>query len=400
MHTLILAGSDGRALTPAATWADTRASKTAESFQKFYEDTGLYKDTGCSLSPAYPLYHLLWLKENDTKLFGRIDSIFSIKSFILNRLFSERIEDYSLAGATGMFNIHSLKWDNRIVARLGVELEKFPKPVPVSYEIKTDGGKFLPKNISSLIGSSDGVFAHMGSVGIKTERASITLGTSGAVRIFLPEPLFDEKSRIWSYPEERDIWISGLATGNCGNVIENFTLSEYKHRLEIHEINEILADTEFSPNLIYNPFLFGERIPFRANSAGSGSFFNLNTEHRKSHKLRSVIESIAFNLIDLLEILKSEREINEIVLSGNISKIELIQDIIRTIAKMDHVSLTDENASLRGAFSLYARKNNVDNIIENKNGPFSNEIVPKRKSTLPGEKYREKYGLWRVKCLL
>jgi sugar (pentulose or hexulose) kinase len=52
-----------------------------------------------------------------------------------------------------------------------------------------------------------------------------------------------------------------------------------------------------SGGVMYHPYLFGERAPFRAPTA-SGAFFGLRASHTKYHMARAAFEGVALSLYD------------------------------------------------------------------------------------------------------
>lgn len=54
---------------------------------------------------------LVWARNTDPELFGRTHKFISIKEYVFHQLFGRYVIDYSIASATGMFNLTQLKWD-------------------------------------------------------------------------------------------------------------------------------------------------------------------------------------------------------------------------------------------------------------------------------------------------
>ena len=59
-----------------------------------------------------PLVKVTWLKQHDRERFNKTHKFLSIKSYVLQQLTNGYVLDYSLASATGLFNIHTLKWEH------------------------------------------------------------------------------------------------------------------------------------------------------------------------------------------------------------------------------------------------------------------------------------------------
>lgn len=58
-----------------------------------------------------PLAKLVWLRHERPDLFERADRFIGIKEYVFFRLFGRWVVDFSIASATGLFNLANLDWD-------------------------------------------------------------------------------------------------------------------------------------------------------------------------------------------------------------------------------------------------------------------------------------------------
>lgn len=108
------------------------------------------------------------MKNQDKERFKKTYKFLSIKSYIIQQLTGNYIIDYSLASATGLFNIHNLKWDTDALAYAGITAAKLPELVSVFHpagklrkEYQTSLG--LSADTKIITGSSDGCMATLGA---------------------------------------------------------------------------------------------------------------------------------------------------------------------------------------------------------------------------------------------
>ena len=80
----------------------------------------IYHITGVPIHAMSPLCKLIWLKENDPATFKTAYKFISIKEYIFSRLFDEYIIDTSIASATGLLNLKTLNWDEKILNFLDI----------------------------------------------------------------------------------------------------------------------------------------------------------------------------------------------------------------------------------------------------------------------------------------
>ena len=77
-----------------------------------------------------------WMKHEWQDVFQRTAMFADIKTYIFYHLFDTYIIDYSMASATGMFNLETLDWDVEALELLGISKEMLPEIVPTTYVMK------------------------------------------------------------------------------------------------------------------------------------------------------------------------------------------------------------------------------------------------------------------------
>ncbi|KOS28426.1 carbohydrate kinase [Bacillus anthracis] len=60
------------------------------------------------------------MKEEEAELFASTYKFISIKEYVFYQLFSGYVVDYSIASATGLFNLESLNWDVDVLGILNI----------------------------------------------------------------------------------------------------------------------------------------------------------------------------------------------------------------------------------------------------------------------------------------
>ena len=129
MHSLILMDQNDQPLTRVITWADNRASREAEELKENGLGAKLYARTGVPTHPMSPMVKLLWLKKDQPELFKKAKHFIGIKDYVLFRLYGKYVQDYSLANATGLFNIFEKDWDSLALETVGISREQLPELV-------------------------------------------------------------------------------------------------------------------------------------------------------------------------------------------------------------------------------------------------------------------------------
>jgi gluconokinase len=187
MHSFLAVDREGRCLTNVLTWADSRPMKQAEQISKEFDCMKLYTATGCRVQhPMYPLSKILWIREEKPGIFEKVYKFISIKQYVLFKLFSQFVVDYTDASASACFNIHSFKWDNEILTDiLGISGEKLGEPVECTHVLKGMSRQYadamgLRSDMPVVAGSGDGIMANLGCGVFDDTSMSCTARTDGA----------------------------------------------------------------------------------------------------------------------------------------------------------------------------------------------------------------------------
>lgn len=329
MHSLIAVDSEGRLLTNAMIWADNRSVLQSQTLKQTGQ--AIYQRTGTPIHPMSPLTKLMWMREEAPDIFDQAAKFISIKEYIVYQLFRRYVVDYSIASATGLFNLKQLTWDQEALAVAGVRVDQLSEPVPTTYilqglNLRDAEAMGLAAETPFVIGASDGVLANLGVGAIDKGRVAITIGTSSAIRTAVDVPLTDRQGRTFCYALTENRWIIGGPSNNGGIVLRWFRdqLSgpevEASEKLGIDAYTLMIDAASKVPagaqGLIFLPFLSGERAPYW-NADARGTFFGLGLNHTRAHLIRAVLEGIIFCVYSIYSVLSDlSGEANALIVSG------------------------------------------------------------------------------------
>lgn len=308
MHSLMAVDANGLPLTNIITWADLRSAVEAARVKNTDTGNKIYELTGTPIHAMSPLCKILWLKNNDPDIFCSAHKFIGIKEYLWHQFFGKYLIDYSLASATGIFNIYEFEWCEESLELIGISNDKLSIPVEPIHSETVLAKKYkdafgLNDNLPFIIGGSDGCLANLGSNAIHQGDTSLTIGTSGAVRMASGKPNHDQQQRIFNYVLTKDLFISGGGMNNGGAVVQwyikNFLAQSSKGGNDFTRSLELIDEVPpGSDGLIFLPYLFGERAPIWDADARA-VFFGIHTMHNEKHFMRSVIEGISFALYQI-----------------------------------------------------------------------------------------------------
>lgn len=314
MHSLIAVDGDGRPLTASITWADNRSAASADRIRREHDGQSIYRRTGTPIHPMSPLAKLHWLRHEWPEMFARAARFIGIKEYIFFRLFRCYLVDYSIASATGLFNLQRLDWDEGALRVAGITAERLSTPVPITHRVTGLAADVaesmgLGRDTTFIVGANDGALSNLGVGAVRKGEVAVTIGTSGAVRAVVDKPLTDPAQRTFCYLLTEKHWVVGGSINNGGIVFRWLrdelaaAETETAKRLGVDPYDVLTRIAARVPpgsaGLIFHPFLAGERAPWW-NPRLRGSFFGLGMHHHKEHMVRAVLEGVIFSLYSIL----------------------------------------------------------------------------------------------------
>lgn len=349
MHSIMAVNEQFEPLTRAVIFADNRSSSFVRTLRTDFNAHRIYRNTGTPIHPMSPLLKLMWFKQHRSDLFRSSVKFIGIKEYVLARLFGRLVVDYSIASATGLFNLNDLHWDRLALEAAGVDPQQLPEPVDTTYKLEgltkqTADELGLRPDTPFVVGASDGVLANLGIGAIDPGVYAVTIGTSGAVRGVVNSPSTDEKERLFCYALNKDFWVVGGAINNGGIMLrwvrdQLATLEAEEARNQGQDPYDVLTRiaesvSPGSDGLIFLPLLTGERAPYW-NANARGVFFGLSLYHEKKHMIRAVMEGVMYRIHSVVAALEDNSgPAKEIRASGGFARSafwrQMMADVLAT----------------------------------------------------------------------
>ncbi|MDQ6421546.1 gluconokinase [Paenibacillus sp. LHD-117] len=324
-HSVILMDEGGGALTPVITWADLRSASQAGMLNEDGTGLGAYLRSGTPIHPMSPLVKLIWMRENRPELMAAASHVIGIKEYVFYKLFGRFVTDYSMASATGLFNVETLDWDPQNLAIAGIRREQLPELMPSTGRIQGLKPAYadrmgLSADTTFVLGGQDGVLANLGIGAIEPGVAAVTIGTSSAVRTAVKGTLLEPEGRLFCYALADDHWIIGGASNN-GAIVAQWTAERLFPGKAMEDVIPLAAEVPAGSNgLFFLPLLAGERAPFWDGKA-KGVMFGLTLAHSEKHMLRAAMEGIMYQIAAIVSLMKQcGNEIKEIRASGGFAR--------------------------------------------------------------------------------
>lgn len=314
---VVLVGRDGKSVSNSIIWLDRRALGKVEEIKEILSFEDVLHRTGVPIDYIFSAAKLMWIRDEAPHLLSKAERILFPKDYIAYRLTGEAATDYSMASRTMLFNIHRLRWDEEICEALGVPLDLLP-PVKGSWEVvgEVTGEAAeitgLRAGTPVVSGGGDRPCEALGAGVIEPGRMNIGTGTGTMMTTPLREPKVDMKGKVdccchvvpvtWEYE------VAIIATGASLRWFrDNFAYEEVERSRRFggnpydYLVNLASKAPAGSEGLFYYPYPMGAKAP-KFNDLAKAVFFGFTLGHSKAHFVRAILEGIAFQYAETLEL--------------------------------------------------------------------------------------------------
>ncbi|WPV68746.1 gluconokinase [Chitinophaga sp. LS1] len=360
MHSVMIMSEQGEALTPLIIWADNRSEQVADKLRGTAQGKKIYEQTGTPIHAMSPLCKIMWWKENEPELYKQAACFVGIKEYIFYHFFGRYITDHSIASATGLFNIHELRWNTDSLTLAGITAQQLPEAVS-SDTIITGVDPVIaaelniPVDTQFIAGASDGCLAQLGSNALDAGHASLTIGTSGAVRMTIPNAMTDQHNRLFTYILTPGHFVIGGAINNGGVLLQWYLDKFLQTGIHIDAgLQQAFATPAGAEGVICLPYLHGERAPVWDGHA-KGAFIGIQPQHTQWHFMRAMLEGMAYGLLSITKALEETTgEVKKISVSGGFTASKEWVQLLADIFQQPMYMTKESDASAMGAVMLAA----------------------------------------------
>ncbi len=318
---------DGNHLMNAIIWMDSRGAPYIEKLHKSLIQVSGYslikvlkwlKRTGGAptLSGKDTSAHILWLKNERPDIYNKTYMFLEPQDYINYKLTGKMAASYAsihMHWITDVRDIHNIKYSKKLLKMLKFDLNKFPSDLKWSHEILGPITKEvadilgLNKDTKVIMGAPDLHSALIGSGAVRDYEGHIYIGTSNWLLCHVPYKKTDIAHNMASLPSAipGKYWLSNSQemAGGCLTFLRDKILYHKDELLveeavpDVYKIFDKIVEKApaGSNNLIFTPWLYGERQPVE-NSTIRGGLYNISLNTNREHLIRAVFEGVAYNI--------------------------------------------------------------------------------------------------------
>ena len=368
MHGVVLLDKDRTVLRPSLIWCDQRSQAQCDWITSRVGAERLIQLVSNPALTGWSAPKLLWIRDNEPKVYERAAHCLLPKDFVRLRLTGEFASEVSDASGTLLFDVTHRRWSSEMLSALEIDSKLFPRV----YESPEITGEITPEvaELTGLAagtpvvgGGGDQAASAIGNGIVEPGLTSATLGTSGVIFAYTEAPKLDPRGRIHTFCHAvPGKWHVMGVTQGAGLSLrwfrENFGASEAwcARQIGLDTYDLIIKEAETVPpgslGLLWLPYLMGERTP-HLDAQARGMWFGLTAAHTRAHVIRAILEGVAFSLRDSLEIFKELGiPVEQIRASGGGSRSPAWRQIQADVFGKELVTLRTSEGSAFGAALL------------------------------------------------
>jgi glycerol kinase len=350
----------GKPIANAVVWQDTRGAELCRQLRADGKAEMVMTKSGLLIDPNFSASGVKWLLDNiegareaankGELLMGTIDT-WLVWKLTGGKTFAT---DTTNASRTMLFNIHTLDWDDDLLTLFDIPRSMMPevKACDAIYGETTCEGLFSePIQIAGVLGDSHG--ALVGQMCFEPGSGKVTYGTGSSVMVNIgeepkaaPQGLvtsvgFSALGKTW-YGFEGNIYSTGA------------TLKWICDQLQLigkpSEMEALATSVADNGGVYIVPAFSGLGAPWWQSDV-KGAVFGLTFATTKAHFLRAALESIAYQIKDLVDVMAHATggRLKEIAADGGPTKNQFLMQFQADMLDTPVVCTEVDDASALGA---------------------------------------------------
>lgn len=384
-ETFVLWDKNGEPLHNAIVWQCKRSVEVCNKLKAAGLEAEISKRTGLIIDPYFSGTKLMWLIQNRPVIAQAVKSgrafFGTVDTWLLYKLTGGKsyVTDFTNASRTLLFNINTLEWDEFLLKELNLLGSNLPQVKHSSGSFgETDFEGLLPNKISinGMIGDSHA--AAFGEGCFQTGMAKATLGTGSSVLMNVGLSPKTSKSGMmtticWSLPGRIDYALEGVIV-SAGATIQ--WLRDQLGLFSNSSDTEDMANNVSDNNGVYIiPGFSGLGAPHWKMET-KGAIVGLTFGSNKNHIVRAALESIPYQIKDVIEAVNQDVGIplKELKVDGGITENKFVMQFLSDVlgCKVVNIGITDVSALGAGFMAglgagIFNGIEQIESLIEHKN---------------------------------
>lgn len=316
---------NGKPLRNAIMWSDTRNASYISSL--IPKAARIYELSGSTPNAVFSGTKMRWIMEHQPEIYAQTYKFCTVGDYLNYVMTGEFKTDYTYGSRSMLMNIGRFEWDEELLELIGVERDKLCEIVPpgsitgfTTESFSKSSG--IPTGIPVISAGGDQQCSALGAGVLEENSTEITVGPGGYIFSCSGQKLTDVSRGIMcsahAIPEKYVLECSMINSDDIYRWVNYlFFGGDDMHPKNFVKIDRAVDETPVgSHGCIAIPYLSGRGTP-DWNMQAFGGFLNVSLATTKGDMSRSVLESIACEMSNMLEVLGSCTTVpDEIFLGG------------------------------------------------------------------------------------
>jgi gluconokinase len=363
MHGLIGLDAGMRPLTPLLTWADGRSRDEARELRADGLAADLQRASGTPVHPMTPLTKLMWFSRHEPDTCAAVRWWVGLKDYVLWHLTGTLVTELSSASGTGLLDLATRSWNPTALQLAGVSADQLPPVRPTTATLGLSAAAAALVGLTAgtpvVLGAGDGPLGNLGTGAMSPGVAGLSLGTSGAVRMVVPQPRSDPDGALFCYALTDSAWVVGGAVSNGGIVVRwagSALAPDLRASPDGPSVDEQLLELAAavpagSEGLLMLPYLLSERGPLWEPDL-PGAYLGLRREHTRGHLVRAAVEGVCLQLSMIVDRLHRIEPVTSVRVTGGAFRSPLWWNVMAAVLDRPMHAAGDAEGTALGAAAL------------------------------------------------
>ena len=324
-----------RSLTPlskAIMWHDRRTEGICQRLSS--ADELIIQKSGSRINPVYAGSKMAWLREEAPDLYEKAYKLIVISDYLLAHLTGNLMTDTTYGSRTNLMNLASGEWDEELTALFGLDPKKLSPLVSpgtlcgyVREQVAVSTG--IPAGIPVITAGGDQQCSAVGQGALSEGDICLNAGTGGfliGTSNRIPDSLSGDITCNRASLPGHFVLEYNLLT--CGGAFDWFRNEFYPEDPSYEHIAAELDKTSFSAEgCLCLPYFQGRGTP-DYNLQAKAQFLDVTLHTRRCDLLRALLEGIAFELAEGLEVLRRYMPVARIYIGGGLTSAPFFCDLL------------------------------------------------------------------------
>ncbi len=332
--TIVWDRKTGKPLMNAIVWQDRRTTDICHKLKEEGREELIRNKTGLLLDPYFSGTKLQWILQSIPGALERAKkgelAFGTVDTWLLWQLTEGKVHatDVTNASRTLLFNIHTLQWDDELLALFNIPRAILPEVKPSSHIFGTSTNPILSSNIPIAGIAGDQQAALVGQACFKPGMVKSTYGTGCFMLMNTGSTAALSKNKLLTtiayqigdqlaYALEGSVFVGGAVVQWLR---DNLKIIEHAA-----DVEPLAASVPDSGGVFFVPAFTGLGAPYWDPYA-RGAIVGLSRGSTSAHIARSALESIALQVTDILQAMEADAgsKIAEIRVDGGAVRNEIL----------------------------------------------------------------------------